>query len=368
MYVMWFIAIIMLIANLGFVPRVLLQKSLRFDKLAFPDLARHISYSIVTISLAYLGFGYWSLAAGVVASTTINIAVLIIVNPKWPKIELDRKVGKELLNFGKFVLGSAIVIFAITNLDDVVVGKAFGVAMLGLYVMAWRWANLPVTHITHVINSVMFPTYASIQDEKEKLKKGFELTLKYVSILTIPATLGLLLVAPYFTKYILGDNWVDATIPLQILCFYGLERSLAANSGSIFNAIGKPEVLFNLSMASLISKVILFVVLLPWGIVGIAFAMSSSSAAISIANIYYAGKFTKSEGHVVAKNLLIPFVACLLMIVVSFLLIFSKILIINNVLSLLILVAIAAIVYVGMVYILDRKSLNELFMMLRIKK
>jgi lipopolysaccharide exporter len=60
-------------------------------------------------------------------------------------------------------------------------------------------------------------------------------------------------------------------LPLQLLAIYALIRSIAANMGSIFRAMGKPQWLSYIALWRLITMVVaLYPVTIRWGINGVA--------------------------------------------------------------------------------------------------
>jgi PST family polysaccharide transporter len=134
------------------------------------------------------------------------------------------------------------------------------VTLLGYYSIAYSTANLPVTNITHVVSKVMFPTYSRIQDNMKKLKTAYTKTIEYVSVISIPATLGIFTLAPEIVVFVLGNKWDPAIMvtPLRILSVYALFRSLAI-TGDVFRAIGRPKFLVDVTVVQLI-LVLIFII------------------------------------------------------------------------------------------------------------
>ena len=80
-----------------------------------------------------------------------------------------------------------------------------------------------------------------MQDSLESLRDIYLKTTRYVSLVSVPAAICIIVFAPEFINDVYGAKWAPAIIPLQLLGIYGLIRSVAANMGNIFKAGGKPH-------------------------------------------------------------------------------------------------------------------------------
>jgi len=232
-----------------------------------------------------------------------------------PKIRFNVSQAKELFNFGKWVLGSSILVFLITQGDDILVGKLLGATVLGFYQMAYRISNLPATEITHVISKISFPMYSKLHDEPTELRKAYINMLKLISFISFLITGLILALSTEFTKLFLGENWLPIVPAIQILALAGLSRSIAAISGPVFYGVGKPKID---TIFQIIRLVILIIFIYPftvkWGITGASFAVLLS---IFISNIGFSIgviKITKCDINTFAKNILIPLVSVLITI------------------------------------------------------
>ncbi len=286
-HVTWVLAISILLTSFSFVPSVRLRKDLMFKKFAVTGIVSELSNSCITIYLAFAGWGYWSLVYGGMVSTIVKLLLLYKVSPWKPKIIFDKQIAKELFKYGKHIFAANIIIFINTNVDRAMGGKLIGLTALGYYLMAFQWSTFS-KRIMGISEKVMFPTYAKIQGDIPKLKRGYLDTLKYVSMLTFPISLGVFTIAPEFVVVVLGEKWVPAIMPMQILCFYGLFESLSGTTGSVFAAVGKPKILRDLAALRMI-LLLLFIYFLTFfgGLTGLCLATTIAVVLSAIPSIYY---------------------------------------------------------------------------------
>jgi len=264
---------------------ILLQKELDFKKIAILEQITAFLGIIITIILAYILRNVWALVWGTMAFFTLDCILSYIIQPLKPKFYFEEKLTKEIFRYGIFITGSGIVIFLTTELDNALVGKVLGMEALGYYVLAYTLANLPATQITHVVSRVMFPAYSQVQNDLEKLKTLYLKTLKLVATFAVPAAAGLFVLAPEIIKVVYGERWAPAIPALRVLCIFGMIRAIGATNGPLFNAIGKPNIIFyttSLKLASIL--LIIYPLTKLYGIIGTALAVTIPMVVLTLVN------------------------------------------------------------------------------------
>lgn len=250
------------------------QKELEFHKhFLYNALASAVSLPVAVI-LAYHLRSVWALVWAGLAEAAARCAVSYVLHPYRPRLRFNGAQARELFRFGRWVLGSSVLIFAATHGDDALVGKMLGVAALGLYQMAYRIANMAATEITHTVSAVTFPAYSKIQEDIGRLREAYLRTLALTMFLATPVAAGIAAVAPVFVSVVLGPKWQAAVLPMQLLCIYGLARAYAASMGPACYAVGRPRIetvgtlLYVLGMSLL-----LWPMARAWGLPGVCLAV-----------------------------------------------------------------------------------------------
>src|SRR5262249_13127217 len=85
-----------------------------------------------------------------------------------------------------------------------------------------------------------FPSYVAVQAEPARLKAAYLRVLHAVSTLALPASLGLLVIAPVLVATLYPPRWAGMVAPLQIFAIFGLVNALVATTGDVFKAAGPP--------------------------------------------------------------------------------------------------------------------------------
>jgi len=90
---------------------------------------------------------------------------------------------------------------------------------------------------------VIFPVFAKIKDDTEAMGKGFLQTAQYVALFTVPAALGMVLLAEPFILTFFGEKWIEVIPVMRAISIYAMLISLGFNAGDVYKAQGKPEIL-----------------------------------------------------------------------------------------------------------------------------
>lgn len=273
------------ISSLGRVPFTLLARDLDFRKKVIPEFIAGLGGNLLAVILALGGWQVWALVWGQVIDNIIStVLVYGVTRFAWrPRRVFDRRLFRELFGYGKHVAASQVLIFGITNIDDVFVGRMLGQAALGQYGMAYRISNLPATNITRLVTRVTFPAFTTLQGDIGRMRSAFFRVVRYVSLLAFPVAVTTVIFASDFVHIVLTDAWAPAIVPMQLLGVYGLIRSVAANMGTIFQAGGKPQWLTGIAAWRLITMAVLLYPSIRWGgIVGV----SLLSVAVAVVDFF----------------------------------------------------------------------------------
>lgn len=264
-----FLSFVFIIDSLGLIPSAILERNMEFSKKLVPETLPIIFYALLSILLAMNGFGYWSMAIAHLASRVVQTVTLWIIKPWKPSFSIDMDVTRYLLRFGKEMILVSIFLFLLIQGDNAVIGKVLGVEALGFYALAYGLASLPATNFVNIVSRVTLPAYAKIKNNREILRNAFIKVLNYVYILAMPISVGLILLSREITLTVYGEKWAPIMIPLMILSVFGLFRAVASSSGSLFIAIGRPDVLKRITRIQLMIMVLTIYPLTKfYGIIG----------------------------------------------------------------------------------------------------
>ena len=267
------LGIVFIFGGFSRIPSTLLTKEMRFGVLSVIDLIGGIVNCAAAVAFALISPTIWSLVWAYILK---QLAIAFLTRQfsgfriKW---RFSWPMAKELFHFGKFMIGLSLIWYAATNLSNVVVGKMLGVVALGYYALAANIGNFINTHFTALLENVMFPAYSSIQHDLEDVKRVYFKTTKFVSVISIPFGIALIILAREFVTTVYGMKWLSIVPLIQVFGAMQLFIPILVCSGSLFLGCGRPKYNFNITFYSFLVRIpflILFTKL--WGLLGMVLA------------------------------------------------------------------------------------------------
>lgn len=286
------------------------QMELEYQKRYFLEILASLGGLTASVATAFVVESPLALVVGALSESMILLLTSYIIHPYRPTLEWNFKKWKELFSFGKWVTSSSLMLFLLTEGDDVFVGKMVGAASLGIYQLGYRISNLPATEIMRMGNQIVFPGLSKVKDDLEKLRYSFFQAYSLISVTTFLVSCLIILLARDFTHVFLGKNW-DQVIPIiQILAVWGAIRALGSSTNPVFMALGKPEWV-TVFQAMMLGGLIVFIYPLTvgWGIQGTSLAVVLSSLILPWFQYPKLRKILECEAWQLYRLILFPLVA-----------------------------------------------------------
>jgi len=236
------------ISALSIVHEAILRKELLFKTKAIPDFTRAMGKGLTSIILALLGAGVWSLIFGQLVGVALSVIAYWRVVPWAPSLRFNFYRAPALLSYGLNIVSVKALGVLLLNTDYLLVGRYLGPASLGTYTLAFRIPELIIGQFAEIISQVLFPIYAKIGNTHELYRQRIFLTIRYVSMITVPIGVGLALVAKPFILTLFSDKWIDAAPIMSAISISYTVEALIYNFGDIYKATGHPAILTKISL------------------------------------------------------------------------------------------------------------------------
>ena len=242
-------------------PVALLQRYFRQGRKMIADQVNNWVGTGTSIGLALLHFGAMSLAIGRLAGAAAAAVLFIVLSPEPLRFGFDPVKARQLLRFGAPLAGASIVVFAVQNADQFVVGHVLGATALGFYALAFNLSSWPLTVFSMPIRTVGPALFSRLQRDRSAMRGTFLACLELVETATLPSCLLISGAAVPLVHFVYGTKWAPAVHALIWLGGLAAIRILFEFVYDFFVVLARSSVVFTV-------QVVWLIVLVPGLIVG----------------------------------------------------------------------------------------------------
>lgn len=250
-------------------PWAVLQRQLHFRNVAIYDAMQAVFVAGFSITLALLGFRYWTLVFAAVAASIISTTVTVLRHPI-PFARPDVRRLRGTLELGWLVVIERMGWYVYSNADFAVAGRVLGKAMAGVYGLAWSLGRTVVDKVGVLVLQITPAIFAKVQRDIALIQRYFIHLTSALSLVFWPMTVGFALVTPEFVHAILSSKWEDAIWPLTLLSGHSALTLIASMCGQVMLVRGDQRYSVRLTMAQVLVMPLTFYVGAEWGVTGIA--------------------------------------------------------------------------------------------------
>lgn len=328
---------------------VYFSKELQFGKYFLYQIVGTLTDFAVSVGFALAFRSVWALVFGLLAGTVARLVLSYLAYSYLPRFSFNVKKAGELFVFGKWVFITNIIAFFIMQADGFFVAKILGITALGFYQIAYK---IPSILAIDILAGAIFPAYAKIQDNLDKIKQAYLKILRLFAFFLLPAAGGLLSITPEFIQLFLGEKWLPAAGAMQALIVSTLVWTIAVLSNYVFLALGKPEIEAKGSVIRfLVLAVLLYPLIMWWGIFGASVAVLAAAFCAAGWFVFMITKLIRCEWKDFLKTGLAPLINTAFMMVFVF---FLKSALTVTLSNFLFLIAAGAFLYAVLTYATDR--------------
>jgi PST family polysaccharide transporter/lipopolysaccharide exporter len=269
----------------------------------------------VSIALALATGSVWALVAGQVAAAFARTVASYLLTDYRPTLSFDLQDARDLVGFGKWVTAYSVINYIVREIDDIAVGILLDATALGLYRVTYRVGTLPVFEVTNVVADVMFPAYSKLQGDRAAVGRAFLRAFRATTALTLPAGVGVALIAPSFVAVALGPAWLDSVPLLQAIALYAAVVDVTRLFVPVWTAMGRPDLTVR---TTVVRAAVLGLSIVPaiqaFGVFGAILAIAGSFVVTELPlRTYFLVSVTDVTLGRLATSVAYPGVACLVM-------------------------------------------------------
>lgn len=272
------------------VQRTRLTKEMNFRTQMTIQLPSLVLGAVLGISMAYLGFGIWSLVWMYLFQSLVSTVQYWFRSGWKPDFLFDREAFREHFGFGYKMTISGIINTLYQNIFTLIIGKYFSAAQLGFYSRALSIRQLPISNLSRALDKVTYPMFASINDNNIKLKAAYRKVMQQLIFWLAPALILLAVISEPFIRLLLGPQWLEAAPYFSILCLAGILYPLNTYNLNILKVKGRSDMHVKQRAINKGYSVVAILCALPFGIYGLLFVQLLLSVIEFLVNSFCSGR------------------------------------------------------------------------------
>lgn len=210
---------------------------------------------VLTIFLALKGCGLFSLVYGTLFQSLITQGVYAISGLRNYRIMFHFRLSEivDIIKIGGFQLGMQVMDYASTKLDVFLIGRYFGVEILGIYNLAKELLYKMVQLINPIVTNVASPAFARFQNDKPQMCLSYSRILKLLSFVNFPVFAALALFAEPIVALCYGTNMMEMVWFVRVLSLWGLFQSIGNPAGILMVSLGRTDLGFRWTMVRIVA-------------------------------------------------------------------------------------------------------------------
>ncbi len=264
----------LLLVSARVVPSILMERELKFGRLAVLEVVRQTGFYAATVVLALMGHGVWSLVMGVLAEGIIGVVLAYALHPWRPRVSFDWPLLRPIVRYGVSYQVKGLIGFVNGATMPIYAGAALGTKAFGLISWAQTTAYFPIK-LVEIMARVTFPLLSRFQTDEELFAQSLTRSVQ-VCVMGTLFFVGLFLgLGPNVTVIVFTAKWLPAVPVLYVFSAAISIGFLSPLIAAALDAMNKPGVFWRIALSWTIFNWIMVAIATPrWGMLGFAVGYS----------------------------------------------------------------------------------------------
>lgn len=317
------LSIVILISGVRNIQISMIAAKMEFKYLFYSTITASILSACIGISMAYDGYGVWSLTVQIVLNSLVSTFVLWRLM-KWKPLFVFSIVRlKTLASYGGKIFLTSLINTFYDDISVLIIGKRYSTEQLAFYDQGRKYPQVIVSNLNTSIDSVLFPAMSHVQDNVSRLRKLARRSILLSTYIVFPIMIWIAICAKPLVVIFLTDKWMPSIKYIYLFCFFYSLYPINTANINIIKATGKSQILLRNEIIKKIFGIIILLLTFKFGVFCIALGLTISGCLNCIINARPVGKLIGysffDEISDLSSNFLISCIYCLFLFSFSFL-------------------------------------------------
>lgn len=318
---------------------------------------------IISIYLALKGYALEALLIKEIVYALLVFSTLGIVSERIPTFKFEFSTIKSHISYGTNIVKSSLASWLSRSIDDIIIGKHYKSAALGVYSKSYSLLVLPTSFLVSTVLKIGLPIMSKTKTDEEAIDK-FKSITRLLLLISGPFGLILFFTCESFVIDVFGAEWENMVQLIKVFSILSIFQILGPLDNLLYQGRDRSKALLRSSLI-LNAILILFIVfgfVFTDDINGIASSYAIGSATTYVVGQFFLAEYFKSSFKALLKNLLIPTMAIILTFVfISFIKAFYGELLSSNYIFILIVPA----TFIFLLLLLNRNELKNAWFLIK---
>jgi len=204
-----------------------LQGVQRINELAFINILYTVLQYVLAIFLVYAGFGVLGIVISWISASALSWLMTFLLTLRSISPSTHVHEFRPLLTFSLPIYISGLLSFIVNWVDQILVLPFKGTEALGVYSIAVRASVVP-NMVSVAIVTALFPKLSELHSAfgVGGLRDSFKTSTRYATFVGFPVSLMVATLAYPIIVLFATVSYVDAVVPLAIMCIASLPSTL----------------------------------------------------------------------------------------------------------------------------------------------
>ena len=241
------LSVVIFVQSVSTVPGAAMQQKHKFKAIAGIEVVSLFLGIIAAVAIALAGGGAWALIGQQIVFYVVRVAMTFWQSPFYPLMVFDLKMVREHLLFGRDIIGVGLVQFLSRSVDNLVIGKVLGEALVGIYSMAFQFARLPVMLVSGPLQYVIYAQLIELKTNATAIRPIFLLLNRCLAIVVFPAMAMVAVAHEPLFRVFLSAKWAHSGELFMIAAAASALQAVTSLGGTILILMGRTDRQFRAS-------------------------------------------------------------------------------------------------------------------------
>jgi O-antigen/teichoic acid export membrane protein len=252
----------------------------------------------LSITAAFAWRSYWALVVAIVSQRILRVLLSYTLHPYRARLYIGP--WRAMVGYSTWSWVLALMSIARDRTATIVIGRMLGPTQVGLFALGFELASLPTTELVEPMGRAAFSGFSAARHQGLDGGEAFVRMVASMALITIPAGIGMALIADPVVRLAFGPRWVAAVPLVQMLGICGALTVFGSLGSVLFRVYGRQRLVFQVSLAVEVARVALLIMLTRrYGLMG---AGGATAVAFGIEQLYFL-YLARSQFAIPAKHL-----------------------------------------------------------------